>query len=187
MALNCNDILPWRRDTTYAAESADVLSSTLDTNLAGRVLQTWDDTYNKPLKLRIVQYVGTTITTATQVGVSFSTDSGMLGTKVDAVANAAGEPSKPIDWKLAGKQIAKYDYFYVIEEGPAQVLSSSTVGPATINSPVTVAAGGQLAHALSTTASNHILGYLDNGVVLTTANTNTAVLIHVVGGFGHEY
>lgn len=179
------DVLPFPRGETLHDGDTTVLSSSIDSGFAGRTYTVKDNLHGTgmPVVLRCVQYVGSGDLTGAQKGVSFNAATGGFLAKVDGYADAAGEVSKPLDPSYNGKTIKQYDYCYVVDEGPCTILSSATAGPA-IHTPLTVAAGGKLSHATATT-NNHVLGY--NDIALTTANTNSAVLVYVSGGAGHEY
>lgn len=179
------DPLPFPRGQTHSDGRSDVLSASYDPGYLGRTFRVKDTIHNsgKEVVLRAVKW-NASDTTASYKCVSFATGAGDLLKEVDALANAAGEISKPLDDAMYGKAIKQYDIIYVVDEGPCYVLSSTTAGPSGPHTPVTVASGGALGHGAATT-NNHVLGYTD--ITLTTANTNEAVLVYVAGGMGYEY
>ena len=130
----------------------------------------------RAMKLRAVQ-AANDLTVARKC-VTFSQTAKLFGfvTTDPAIPSSgtAGLVAKPIDPAYAvGTVIKKYDWFYVVEEGPASLLVGTSV---TVQGSVMCDANGSAAPA---TATNYSVGTAD---VAVTADGSAVALVYVNAG-----
>ena len=174
--------LPFPRGTTYKQGVSGITpDSSFGAGLEGQVYEVWDDTYDCPIKLRVVRNSTGDDLTLSRICVGFySATSGYTKLGTDAIGMAAdGDYAKPIDYVYDGDVTAEEnDLFYVIDEGPALVSKTTGTGAG-------LTAG---AAAYAGSATGKIAGTVSTGkpvgVVASTASTSdTEVRLYVLGGF----
>lgn len=145
-------------------------------DLAGLVVETTDTVLGtkRPMRLRCVQ-AAADITVARK-GIQFSSTAKLFGAVTASTpipsSGTAGLAAAVIDPAYAtGKVIPKYDWFYVVEEGPAQVLVGTQV---TAGGSVMIDGNGKAAPA---TAGSAVIGTADQTVA---ADSNA--LVWITGG-----
>lgn len=138
---------------------------------------------------RLVQFAnGTNAVTGTIAGDRF-------GCWVNGNQNVSAGPCYPVDEFLSAAGVAPNDLFYIVTEGPATVLTDTVALNANINigdfvaagtfaSSTSATSGGRLQSqslggSTSVLANNILYGVGFALSALTTAQTNTGLLIHV--------
>lgn len=147
-------------------------------DLAGATFDVIDNTTypGRRIKLRVVQ-AGADITVARKC-IVFDTTAGFFGVVTEDPAipssGTAGLVAKPIDPAYtAGSLIRKYDWFYVIEEGWAEVIVGTTT---TAQGSVMCDDDGKIA---PTTAGSAVVGVAEAAI---TADGTATAKIFVKGG-----
>jgi hypothetical protein len=184
-----NSQLPFPRETTMYGGggngqtiNADWVAGT--NHLVGKVYEVPDTVHGLggTVKLRVIRNItGSAITpankfvemTAAAAG-DFGRNSGGFGASV----SAAGVVCKPMDdaYPTTTNLIKDDDLFYVVEEGPCNVLAESTITTAAAGTACQTDANG-LADGVVAAATNFAVGTFD---ALPVADTN--VRIHVNAG-----
>ena len=184
-----NEATPFRPDLAgYLPEVRDypMGNTTLAAGLGTTVGKYATPGTGRPMRLRCVQCGDTTITT-TCIGqlMAFVTTAGQFGVVVTATT-ATGGPSRPLYGIYpVGTVFKKYDWFYVVEEGPCYFTPANgqTVaahGP--VSSYSTAGQGGPAG------AGNAVVGTSDIQVQGAITGTTAALLalMYVKGGLNAE-
>ena len=130
------------------------------------------------VKVRVVQLDGTAITGAKR-GVAFGTGEGDFGRKVSGYVSAAGAVGKPIHESYNGLTIANGAQFYVVEEGPVDILyETSSVTTSNIVGGLVQFDGSGYIDDTPATDDDFVVGRLDENPTAT----NTAYRVMVEGG-----
>ena len=127
MAGTNNFALPFRRGSTYKDGSTLTLAATTADNLLGNTYPVVDTVHGtkKIITLRIVR--AAEAITAARKFYEFGTGALDLGRELSGTPATAGAICKPLDDAYTvGQVIAKYDLCYVVEEGPAYVVTEAS-------------------------------------------------------------
>lgn len=172
------DGLPFPRGKTYG-DGVLTMTATLASALEGKLYRV-ADTVNGTgfdVVLRCVRNKkGSTITVARTFAQFAVAAAGEWGRKIAVTGSGctADLPSSGIDDAYeVGFEILDKDLFYVVDEGPVQVLTGNSGVNLANGVPVACDTDGDIA-AATTTAGSAIVGYVD----LATTEENTATLIH---------
>jgi hypothetical protein len=179
--------LPFPRGSTYSDKSlvstaADIGSSYPGMQYAGQIYTVPDTVHKKHpfVRLRVVHNHTTALTVARKC-VEFTTGAGESGRYITAITNGQGDLGKPIDDAYTvGFVIAKNDMFYVVDEGPCDVLvtaSQTDAAAMSLGLVVTPDANGVL-DATAAAAGDFQLGVLDEDPL----TASTAYRVYVKSG-----
>ena len=169
--------LPFERGGTFGGASGMTLSGVSIEKLVGATFVVPDDVHETgaQVTLRLVKNdSGSAITFNNQI-VRFGTDSKDFGRYVDGTTNVNGMIGLPIDDAYAASySIPDNDYFYVVQQGPCDVLSAASAFVGIAHEPVTPNSAGAL-HQKRAGAYDFILGTLD----ADSSAESTAMLVWV--------
>ena len=175
---------PFDRGTTYFG--GGTVSATEGEHLCGKKFEFVDQTHKPGSVVTCMVVRAKAAITVARVGVEFDTDAGEYDHLVNAICDTAGAYGWPIDDKLVvGSTIPANDLFYLVVDGPCQMLTSATssneAADLVAGGPVTMNGSGKLDGSPS--ANNHVIGYCD----ATSTTTNTLVIVWVTGPGQNEY
>jgi len=174
--------LPFPRGTTFQQGLSLTPTDTSFQDLEGKIFESHDTVHGtgRMIKLRVVKNDTGAVITVARRFVTFSTTSAYdYGSRVSGFSGA-GNVCKPIDDKYAvGFEIPDDDLFYVVEEGPCNVLTeASAVALTGTGNVVASDASGYV----NGTPCNQATEYAAGVIGPAATSTATAVVVNVEAG-----
>ncbi len=182
-----NHSLPFPRGTTYG-DNVITMTATIARDHEGRVYEVPDSVHNtgRKVKLRVVRNLtGAAMTVARnfcEFSVGTQLDFGRKISGYGASVSQQGAIAKPLDDAYTvGMTIPNLDLFYVVEHGPATVLTETVVCNLAAGDAVTCDANGRV-NGAAAAAGQYVVGTADRSAVVANEN----LVIHVNEGLDNE-